>query len=187
MKKALLIIDVQNDYFPNGACELYQSKQALEKIKSLLSHFRKNELPVYFIQHIADKTASFFVPDTEGAEIHEAIAPLASEKVIIKHFPNSFFETPLQEELEKDSVTELIVCGMMTHMCVDTTVRTAKDFGYPVTLISDACATKDLELNNKRIPAQIVQDVYMASLHPKFANVMTCDNFYTRVEQGENR
>lgn len=177
MKKALLIIDVQNDYFPNGKCELYQPEPALENIKELLTYFRENNLPVYYVQHIADKTASFFVPDTDGVNIHNSITPLASEKVIIKHSPNSFFETSLQEELEKESITELVICGMMTHMCIDTTVRAAKELGYNITLISDACATKYLEQNGEKLSAKVVQHVYMASLHPRFANVMTCKNF----------
>lgn len=181
MKKALLIIDVQNDYFPNGKCELYQSELALGNIEELLTYFRNNNLPVYYVQHIAEATASFFVPDTDGVNIHNSIAPLDSEKVIIKHFPNSFFDTSLQDELEKEAVTELVVCGMMTHMCVDTTVRAARDLGYHITLISDACATKDLEHNGTRIPAEIVHNVYMASLHPKFANVMTCRKYQDYV------
>lgn len=177
MKTALLIIDVQNDYFPNGKYELYQPELALKNIEELLTYFRKNELPVYYVQHIADKTSSFFVPDTDGVNIHKSITPLDSEKVIIKHSPNSFFETSLQEELEKDSITELVICGMMTHMCIDATVRAAKELGYNITLISDACATKDLVENGKQIPAEVVQHIYMATLHPRFANVMTCKNF----------
>lgn len=182
MKKALLIIDVQNDYFPNGKCELHQPELALENIKALLAFFRKNNLPVYYVQHIAAKTASFFIPDTEGVNIHSSIMPLDSEKVITKHFPNSFFETSLQAELENDSITDLVVCGMMTHMCVDTTVRAARDFGYNTTLISDACATKNLMQNGEELPAEVVQNVYMASLHPNFANVMTCKNFLDSLQ-----
>lgn len=173
MKKALLIIDVQNDYFPNGKFELYQPEAALSVIQQLVTNFREHNLPVYYIKHVGTKDASFFVPDTNGVNIHDAIKPLASEKVIEKHFPNSFFETTLQEELKKDSVTDLVVCGMMTHMCVDTTVRAARDLGYSVTLISDACTTRDLEWNHTTIPATVVQNVYMASLHTKFANVIS--------------
>lgn len=177
MKKALLIIDVQNDYFPNGKCELHQPEEALKNVKALLKYFRGNELPVYFIQHISGENASFFLPDTQGVKIHEDIKPSPSEKVIKKHYPNSFLETGLHDVLKKNSVEELIVCGMMTHMCVDTTVRAAKDLGYSVTLISDACATKDLEWDDKKIPADIVQSVYMASLNQKFAKVMQSEDY----------
>lgn len=91
----------------------------------------------------------------------------------MKHYPNSFYETDLHNELMKNEVTELVVCGMMTHMCIDTTVRAAKEYGYKVTLISDGCAAKALEWNGVRIPADTVQDVFMASLNRKFADVIT--------------
>ena len=93
--------------------------------------------------------------------------------MIIKHEPNSFYETALQNELSQSGVTELVVCGMMTHMCVDTTVRAAKDYGYHTILVEDACATRDLEWNQEWIPAETVQKVFMASLNQEFACVTT--------------
>lgn len=145
MKKALLIIDVQNDYFEHGKCELRRPDYALNAIKDILKYFRENNEPVYFIQHVSSKGADFFEPDTAGVQIHRDIAPLKQEQIIVKHYPNSFFQTTLQQELEKAGITELVICGMMTHMCIDTTVRAANELGYQITLISDACATKDLE------------------------------------------
>lgn len=183
MSKALIIVDVQNDYFPNGKCELYQAQSALNTVWELLKYFRGKELPVYYIQHVSAKDAAFFVPDTQGVNIHEGIKPLDTEKVIIKHYPNSFFETALQDELKKTGVTDVVICGMMTHMCIDTTVRAAKDFGYNVTLISDACATKDLKWNGENIPADVVQNVYMASLHGKFANVITGEEYFRMADR----
>ncbi|MCR0570875.1 isochorismatase family protein [[Clostridium] innocuum] len=93
--------------------------------------------------------------------------------------PNSFYETALHEKLSSLSIKNLVVCGMMTHMCVDTSVRVAKDFGYNVTLIADACATKDLEWNGRKLPASFINDVYMASLKGKFAEVMTSTDYFT--------
>ena len=153
MKKALLIVDVQNDYFPDGKCRLHKPEEALNTIKGLLKSFRE--------------------PNTEGVQIHKDIKPLDTEAVIVKHYPNSFYETDLHNELMKNEVTELVVCGMMTHMCIDTTVRAAKEYGYKVTLISDGCAAKALEWNGVRIPADTVQDVFMASLNRKVADVIT--------------
>ncbi len=102
------------------------------------------------------------------------------EQVIIKHTPNSFFGTDLLAELRKNFVTELVVCGMMTQMCVDTTVRAARDFGFSVTLISDACAAKDLEWKNRTIPADPVQAIYFASLSGSFAQIMTGAEYLDR-------
>lgn len=175
--RALLIIDVQNDYFPFGKYELHAPEAALDAIKDLLKYFREKNLPVFYVQHISEEDADFFVPGTEGAEIHRDIAPQSGEKVIIKHEPNSFYETALQDELKESGVTELVVCGMMTHMCIDTTVRAAKDYGYHMILIEDACATRDLEWKQEWIPAKTVQKVFMASLNQEFACVQSSAEF----------
>lgn len=178
MKKALIIIDVQNDYFPNGKMELFESEKVLIKIKELLNHFRKNNELVYFIQHISTrKEATFFLPDTIGVEIHNDIKPLKNEKIIQKNFPNSFLKTELQSELEKNSVKELVICGMMTHMCVDTTVRASMDFGYKVTLIKDGCTTRDLEWEEEKISSKVIQKVYLASLNNVFANIVNTKEY----------
>ena len=171
MKKALLIIDVQNDYFPNGKCPLYKPEAALNTIKDLLKKFRKQNLPVIYIRH-ESLQGTFFNPNTDGVQIHHDIKPLDTETVIVKHEPNSFYETNLHHKLIESEITELVVCGMMTHIYIDTTVRAAKDYGYQITLISDGCATKDLEWNGVTLPATLIQNVYMASLNKKFANVI---------------
>ena len=174
---ALVIIDVQNDYFPQGKCELFQSEQALKVTKRLLEHFRERKLPVFYVQHISPEDAAFFLPNTKGVQLHKEIEPLGSEYIIVKHTPNGFHETTLQEKLTSLSIKNLVMCGMMTHMCVDTTVRAAKDLGYLVTLISDACATKDLEWNGRKLPASLINDVYMASLNGRFATVMSSTDY----------
>ena len=163
MKKALVIIDVQKDYFKGGRWELYQSDQALEQVKILIGAFRAKELPILYVQHISAKGAAFFEEGTMGIAIHPEIAPLETDSVIIKHHPNSFFETDLQAVLEEKKIEELYVCGMMSHMCVDTTVRCAADHGYPVTLFEDACATRDLIFEGDVLPAAMVHKVFMAS------------------------
>ena len=177
MDTALVIIDVQNDYFPQGKCELFQSEQALKVTKRLLKHFRERKLPVFYVQHISPEDAAFFLPNTKGVQLHKEIEPLGSEYIIVKHTPNGFHETTLQEKLTSLSIKNLVMCGMMTHMCVDTTVRAAKDLGYQVTLISDACATKDLEWNGRKLPASFINDVYMASLNGRFATVMSSTDY----------
>ncbi len=176
MKTALLIIDVQNFYFPNGSCELCQPTPTLYEVKKLLDYFRKQELPVYFIQHIWD-LKSYPEGLSEEEAIHKDISPLGGEKVFLKERPNSFSNKDLQPELEKNQIDKLVICGMMTHMCVDTTVRAAKDVGYDITIISDACATKALEWKGRMLPADVVQDVYMASLENVFAEILTCEEY----------
>lgn len=180
MKKALLIIDVQNDYFKGGKCELFQPEIALKNIVDLKNSFDAQALPIYYIQHINASDASFFQENSEGVKLHADIAPKATTNVIVKHYPNSFYQTQLLEKLKHDNVEALIICGMMTHMCIDTTVRAAKDFGYPVQLIADGCTTKDLIWNNKTIPATTVHDTFMASLNGKFAEIVTTKQFLNK-------
>ncbi len=185
MKKALLIIDVQNDYFPGGKHELFEPDKALNQIQKLIEYFRNNDEPIYYVQHISGSSGTFFLPNTEGCEIHNKIKPQENDKIIIKHHPSSFLDTNLQAELQKDRIEELIICGMMTHMCVDTTVRVAQNYNYKVKLITDACATRDLKINNKIIKASVVQDTFLASLEWIFAELFTCEDYLEKINTHE--
>ena len=177
MTKALLVIDIQNDYFPGGAMELVGAVEASQVAAKVQAEFRSQGLPVVNVQHIALKPGStFFLPDTFGAEIHENVKPGADEPVIVKHFPNSFRETNLKQTLDDLEVDELTIVGMMTHMCIDTTVRAANDAGYKVTVIENACATRDLEHNGRLVSAADVQAAYLAAIDGSFATVTKFTN-----------
>ncbi|MDR3652116.1 MAG: cysteine hydrolase family protein [Paludibacter sp.] len=174
MKTALLIIDIQNDYFEDGTMTLVNAESASKNVQLVLEKFRKEHLPVIHIQHIATKpNATFFLPNTFGVEIHKNVQPLLNEKIIIKHFPNSFRETELLSFLRENQIKDLVICGMMTHMCVDATTRAANDFGLNCTLISDGCATKDLEINSEKVKAIDVQNSFLAALNTTYARVIS--------------
>lgn len=178
MNTALLLIDIQNDYFENGTQPLVKSLQAAENAELILNKFRADNLPVIHVQHIATRpTATFFLPDTYGVQIHEKVKPLNIEKVIVKHSPNSFINTELYEYLKSLEVENLIICGMMTHMCIDATVRAAKDLGFNCTLINDACATKDLEIDGATVSAEFVQKSFLAALSYYYATVICATAF----------
>lgn len=154
MKSALILIDIQNDYFKGGKSELNHPIKAAESAKIILNFFRENNLPVYHVQHInTNSKARFFLLGDTGTEINPLVIPEKNEKVFIKHFPNGFYNTGLYETLSNNGIRNIVVCGMMTHMCIDTTVRAAKDLGLSVTLIEDACTTKDLIWNGNTISA----------------------------------
>lgn len=175
---ALLIIDIQNDYFDGGAYPLSGSLAASLNAQKLLSNFRSNALPVVHIQHIALQSgASFFLPNTKGAGIHKNVTPLQTEKIITKHYPNSFRETDLLAHLKSQNITQLVVCGMMTHMCVDATVRAAKDYGFNITVISDACATRKLEIQGQSVEASEVQKSFLAALNYFYSTVQTTSEY----------
>ncbi len=172
MSKALVLIDLQRDYFAGGRMELVGAEEAVERAAALLKAFRDGALPVVHVQHIAARAgATFFLPGTEGAEIHPAVRPLAGERVVVKHFPNAFRETDLRAGLGALGASELVFAGMMTHMCVDTTVRAAADLGFACSLAHDACATRDLAFGASKVAARDVQTAYLAALSGSFAAV----------------
>jgi nicotinamidase-related amidase/GNAT superfamily N-acetyltransferase len=176
MKTALLIIDVQNDYFPKGKMELNNSMNASIKIKDLLNRFRNMSLPVIHIRHISIRPGvSYFLPDTAGSEIHMNVKPIEGEEIIIKNYPNSFRNTKLDEYLKDNNISKLVIAGMMTHMCVDSTVRAAFDLGYQCITAGDCCATRNLNIFDKIIPADSVQLSFLAALNGVYSRVLTKD------------
>lgn len=181
MKKALILIDIQNDYFPAGNMELVGMEAAANNAKKILDFFREQGELVYHVQHLAlAPQATFFIPDTLGVEIHDTVAPIGGEIVVEKHYPNSFRETTLQYLLQSEGVQELVICGAMSQMCIDTSVRAAFDLGFSNILIHDACATRDLEFNGTKVEAKLVHAAYMAALSYPFANVMSADEYLKR-------
>ncbi|AOZ90939.1 cysteine hydrolase family protein [Paenibacillus crassostreae] len=179
MSTALIIVDIQNDYFPNGKMELSNPEKAAVNAAKVLEWFRQNYKDnIFHIQHIAsDPGSGFFLPDTEGVEIHETVLPLEHETIINKHFPNSFLKTELESKLKEKGLTKVVVVGMMTHMCIDSTVRAAVDLGYETTLIEDACATRDLSYQDKVVPAEQVHYAFVGALNGMYANVISTDDF----------
>lgn len=169
---ALLLIDIQNDYFPGGAFELEGSEAAARQARAALDLFRERGLAVVHVRHESVRPGStFFLPGTPGAEIHPLVAPAPGEAVVRKHFPNSFRETDLQARLQALGVERLVVAGMMTLMCVDATVRAAADLGYGVTVLSDACAARALEFSGQKVPAAQVHAAFLAALGMVYAQV----------------
>lgn len=178
MSKALIIVDVQNDYFENGAMELVGPLQASENVKLLLTKFREQNLPIVHVHHLGVAPgATFFLPGTEGAEIHANVKPKAGEKMVEKYYPNSFRETDLLEHLQGLDVKELVIAGMMTHMCIDATTRAARDFGFECTVIGDACATRDLEITGVQVKAADVQTAFLAALSSFYATIQNTKQY----------
>ena len=178
MKEALVIIDVQNFYFYDGPCRLHEPEKAEQEIQKVLKHFRSQGLPVIFIKHLYDG-GGYKEPDDEIIRIHDGIKPIQGEYIVEKNYPNSFRETNLQELLHSLGVEKLVMTGMMSHMCVDTSVRAAFDLGYEVTVIGDGCTTMDLRNGDEVIPAETVHKAFMAALSACFAKVISAEEFLT--------
>lgn len=176
MTVGLLLIDIQNDYFPGGAMELHGSVEAAQVAGQLLGFFRQQQLPVVHIQHLSIKAgATFFIPGTSGAEIYERLQPLAGERVIQKHYPNSFRETDLLSCLNGMGIRQLVIAGMMTHMCVDATTRAATDYGFACQIVQNGCATRNLKLNEQEVMARDVHFAFLAALNGPYGRVVPAD------------
>jgi nicotinamidase-related amidase len=176
MSIALILVDIQQDYFPQGGMELVGSIEASREAKRLLTFFRKENLLIVHIQHISTrKDVTFFLPETEGINFHENVSPVASERIIEKHFPNCFRDTDLSEYLEHRGVRELVICGMMSHMCIDATVRAAFDKGYSCFVAHNACATKNLVFGGIDIPAECVHGAFMTALSAVYGTVQSAE------------
>jgi nicotinamidase-related amidase len=166
-KTALLLIDIQEFYFPGGRQQLEEAEKAGMNAGLLLDQFRKSGLPVYHVRHN-------FEP---GGDIHPYVKPAADEKVISKEQVNPFLDTDLLETLQADSVVRIVICGMQTHMCVEAAVRAAHDFGFECMLVRDACATRALQFEEHIIPASQVQMSTVQTLQESYSGVTTTAEF----------
>ena len=162
----LLIIDIQDFYFPGGSSALVNPEKAAVNAALLLDNFRKEGRPVIHVRHNAAK----------GAEIYKLVKPLPSEKVISKDEVNCFLRTDLSEYLKKLETDTLVICGMQTHMCVEAATRAASDYGFKCILIHDACTTKDLKFNDKVIKAEDVHYSTLSTLR-NYAKVESTDEY----------
>jgi nicotinamidase-related amidase len=162
-KQALIVVDIQNDYFPHGKWPLVGVEAAADNAARLIQAFRE--------------VAPFFTPGSEGAYLHPKVINRADEPVVLKHFVNSFRETELQSILDQQGIENLVIVGNMSHMCVDGITRAAADLGYTVTVIHDACATRDLEFNGLTVPAVHVHAAFMSALGFAYASVVSTDDF----------
>jgi nicotinamidase-related amidase len=165
MNTALLVIDIQNDYFPGGKYPLVKPLEAAKNAYILLQCFREHSGHHIHIQHISlEPDAAFFIKGDSGSDIHDSVAHFEGEPIVYKHEPNSFLNTNLLDMLKKWEIERVVVTGMMTHMCVDATARAAVDLGFQVIVADDACASRDLQYGDTTIPAEQVHKAFLAAL-----------------------
>ena len=149
--KALLIIDIQDFYFPGGKSALVEPEKAAKNAALLLEDFRKSNLLVVHVRHNSEP----------GGKINDIVKPLPTEKIVSKDAVNCFLGTDLLAFLKTKAIDTLVICGMQTHMCVEAATRAGSDYGFKCILIHDACATKDLKFGDRIIKAE---DVHYSTL-----------------------
>ncbi len=166
---ALILIDIQEFYFPGGVSALVEPEAAAEQAKKVLDYFRKESGLVVHIRHD-------FEP---GGDIHKLVKPIDAEKTFTKKEVNAFLGTDLHKYLTGHHIKYLVLAGMQTHMCLEAATRAAHDLGYICTVIDDACATRDLKYGDITIAAQDVHASTLATLK-SYAKVTTADEFLTK-------
>ncbi len=169
---ALLIIDIQEFYFPGGSLQLEDPQAACTNAGLLLDEFRNYGLKVYHVRHNVE----------EGGGFHPFVEPLDTERIISKDEVNPFLGSGLEEILRADSIKHLVICGMQTHMCVEASVRAAHDLGFKCTLVSDACATRSLQFEEHIIPARYVHFSTLRSLQDTYARITITPDLLKEVK-----
>ncbi len=157
---ALIMIDLQNTY-TEGIMKLENVEPALEEAATLLDRARSAGAKIIHIQHDAGEGSPYDVRDRIGA-IHDSVAPRDGEIVIHKNFPSAFVQTDLQQQL--GDTRNLVLAGFMTHMCVNSTTRSAFSLGFAPTVVAAATATRALPNGNEDVPASHVQAASLAAL-----------------------
>lgn len=186
MNTALLLLEIQNDYFPNGRIPLEKSLELSLKAQAVLQAYREQKYPVIHVQHISTHpNAAYLLPCTKGAEFHSNAQPIKGETIIKKHYPNSFKDTNLLNHLHKQRIKHLVIGGMMTHLSVDATVRAAYDLGFSCTVLHDICTTQNLEFEQSAISAQEVHCAFLAAFQPVYASVLSSEEFLQRINSRE--
>ena len=187
MKTALLVIDIQKDYFPGGKFPLVDPLKAAKKAYMLLQCFREHGGRHVHIQHISLKpNATFFIKGDSGSDIHDSVAHFEGEPIVYKHEPNSFLNTNLLDLLKSWDVGRVVITGMMTHMCVDATARAASDLGFQVVIAEDACATRDLKYGDTVIPAEHVHKAFLAALK-SYGKVMKSEEIVALLAEEQTK
>ncbi len=161
-EQALLIIDIQYFYFPGGDMALVDPEKAASNAGILLDHFRERDDLVLHVRHNY----------SPGGEIYDLVKPLNDEYVLTKNEVNAFLGTSLDSILKANSIMELVLCGMQTHMCMEAATRAAADLGYNCIVVEDACATRNLKYGDKLVAASDVHLSTLATLR-SYAKIIT--------------
>jgi nicotinamidase-related amidase len=178
MSEALIIVDVQNDYFgPVPTCSPVETAETCAK---LIKKFRDENKEVVFVQHIMKKEQENYFPfllkGTKGAEIHDIVKPLPTEKIVVKHEVSSFVRTDLKEYLNSKGVKNLIVVGMMIHNCVNATVYSAVDEGFTPIVVKEAVNTMDQPLEGKIVKAEQIKESFLAGIQFVYSKVYNVED-----------
>lgn len=168
-RTALLLIDIQDFYFPGGKSALTEPDKAANNAAKLLEYFRKEKKMIIHIRHNSEP----------GGKINDIVKPFPDEKIISKDAVNCFVGTDLLNYLKSNKIDTLVICGMQTHMCVEAAARAASDYGFKCIVVHDACTTKDLKYGDRIIRSEDVHYSTLVTLK-NYATVESTNEFLIR-------
>jgi len=176
-RPALILIDIQKGFdnveYWGGQRNNFDAENHAGE---LLELWRKNQLPIFHIQHCSSTSTSLLNETNEGNEFKDIVKPVYGEPIIKKNVNSAFIGTDLKEQLDRDKITKLVIVGLTTDHCVSTTTRMAGNFGYDTFLVSDATATFNKKgLDGQNFSAELIHETALASLNGEFATVVTTD------------
>ena len=175
-KRAIIVVDLQNDYLATGSFALVGIDEAAANAAKVIEAARSAGDKVIHSATRARPMCRSSCLAPKASRSSRPSAPAEGELVITKNYPNSFRETELKQALDEEGIQDVVVVGAMSHMCIDATSRAAADLGYSTTIVEDACATRDLEFNGKTVPAAQVHAAYMSALAFAYGKVVTTDD-----------
>lgn len=182
MKRAVLVIDVQNEYF-TGKLPVTYPENSFKNIKKTIDFANKNDIQVLLIQHNnPGKDSITFKKGTDEHKIHKEILKRDYDKIIAKNLPGSFTGTKLESLLKENNVDTITICGYMTQMCCDTTARQAMHLGFNVEFLSDATGTLDISNPAGKISAEELQKAILITQEMRFSEVITANEWILKIE-----
>lgn len=181
MKRALLVIDVQNEYF-NGKMTVSYPIGTLGKILSAIDTANRNDIPVIIIQHTASADSATFAKGSMAWEVHPEVISKPHKYVIEKPAPGSFTGTGLEQILKDENVDTVVISGYMTQMCCDTTSRQAFHMGYKVEFLSDATGTLDISSKAGNVGAEALHKAILVTQSSVFSTVLSTGDWIKAVE-----
>lgn len=177
-KRAIVIVDLQKDYLGSGRFPLVGIDAAAANAARVVEAARSRGDRIVHVHHVSKEVDSpLFAPGTDGIQPIQALVPQADDAVIIKNYPNSFRDTALQETLRQSGIKDVVVIGAMSDVCIDATARAAADLGYDLTVVHDACATRDKTFGDSHVPAAQVHATIMSALDFGYGKVTTTADF----------
>jgi nicotinamidase-related amidase len=177
MKRALLVIDVQNEYF-TGKLPVSYPPDTLPRILAAMDAATAKNVPVVVIQHSSPQpNAPTFRKGSPEWELHPEITARPHDALIEKNLPGSFTGTNLEEWLKENGVDTLVIAGYMTQMCCDTTARQALHLGYSVEFLADATGTLDIKNAAGSVTAEELHRAILVTQQMRFSKVMSTDDW----------